>query len=442
MLSGLFFRCRTFFAKSEPAVLSVQTSQSFKLSSTPFSEFSLYRAVLDSVQSFGFSAPTPSQTTIIPALQSLSGHAAVVAPPGAGKTLGVLLPLVNRLLGEDPERLFPEGGGKCPRLVVLSPTRELAAQTQQVLVKLSLRPHDFCVVSPGGFLQRKFSLQNLRFLVLDEADELLVHDEVAEILGRAKKKFSRDAQLIFVSATRTAALKTETDKWACSEIFTATSPKTAVAAGISSRVDFTFLKTKPKIASLLEILALTGTKPVLVFVDSRKAARWLTRTLQERYGNSRLVLEFSGNVKDNDRAKNLKTLFKARTNVVLVSTALGSRGLVFPPEVAHVVMFDFPKTVTAFVHRAGRIAKAREAGRVTVLCQERDREIVDKIKRMVQMKSTDSVSTGQRLSKFERHARADGGSHRRAEDPKPTVRRAAKSSPPRVVSRSSRGVSR
>ncbi|XP_043841242.1 probable ATP-dependent RNA helicase DDX28 [Dromiciops gliroides] len=360
--------------------------------------------------------PTWVQLRAVPPL--LRGrHLLCAAETGSGKTLSYLLPLLQRLLSR------PRLAANCPapRGLVLVPSRELAEQVRAVAgplgqaLELQVReigggrgmgsvrrqlsfqpPADVLVATPGALWKalkgRLVSLEQLCFLVLDEADTLL--DEsflelveyilgkspIAEHLDELEDPFNPQAQLVLVGATFPEGvgelLSKVTD---LGNLTTITSPRLHCVMP-HVRQKFLRLKGSEKVTELIQVLKLRGEDnpgAVLVFCNSSSTVNWLGYILDDHKIQH---LRLQGQMPATMRAGIFQS-FQNGTRDVLLCTDIASRGL-DSTRVELVINYDFPPTLQDYIHRAGRVGRvgSEALGSVISFVTHRwDVELVQKI---------------------------------------------------------------
>lgn len=352
----------------------------------PFASLGLSDALVRAVAALAYVEPTPVQTAAIPAI--LSGRDVwVSARTGSGKTAAFVLPLLERFLAARGARL--DGGRRGIGVLVLVPTRELAAQIAAVVDAcaeplaplpggrpktcvavggVSLNPQmlalrggaDFLIATPGRLLdlvaQNAVRLDTVEVLVLDEADRLLslgFADELARVLALLGPRQSLLFSATFPPAVRTLAeallrepLRLEVDAGAALGEPDAPVEHRAIAVDAGKR---TLL--------LRHLLESYGWAHVLVFVGSRHAAEHVAQKLR-RAGVAAAPLH--GEQSQGARTQVLED-FKARRVQVLVATDLAARGIDVAGLPA-VVNYDLPRSPVDYLHRVGRTGRAGAEG--------------------------------------------------------------------------------
>ncbi len=345
-----------------------------------FSSLGLSEALARAVEAAGYSQPTPVQQRAIPAV--LQGRDLMVAAQtGTGKTGGFALPVL--------ERLFPAGhpdrehrhGPRQARVLVLTPTRELAAQVHDsfkvyardlplnstcIFGGVGMNPQiqalakgvDVLVACPGRLLdlagQNKVDLSHVEILVLDEADRMLdmgfIHD-VKKVLAKLPPK----RQNLLFSATFSKDIVDLANKLLHNpERIEVTPPNTTVER-IEQRV---FRLPAPQKRALLAHLVTVGAwEQVLVFTRTKHGANRLAEYLT-KHGLPAAAIH--GNKSQNARTKALAD-FKANDVRILVATDIAARGLDID-QLPHVVNYELPNVEEDYVHRIGRTGRAGRSG--------------------------------------------------------------------------------
>ncbi|MNB89433.1 ATP-dependent RNA helicase RhlE [compost metagenome] len=377
-----------------------------------FASLGLSEALVRAIEDAGYTEPTPVQQRAIPAV--LQGRDLMVAAQtGTGKTGGFALPIL--------ERLFPNGhpdksqrhGPRQPRVLVLTPTRELAAQVHESFkvyardlkfvsacifggvgmnpqVQAMSRGVDVLVACPGRLLdlagQGSVDLSHVEILVLDEADRMLdmgfVHD-VKKVLARLPAK----RQNLLFSATFSKDITDLAGKLLHNpERIEVTPPNTTVER-IEQRVFR--LPASHKRALLAHLITAGAWEQVLVFTRTKHGANRLAEYL-DKHGLSAVAIH--GNKSQNARTKALAD-FKAGTVRILVATDIAARGLDID-QLPHVVNFELPNVDEDYVHRIGRTGRAGRSGEAISLVAPDEEKLLKSIERMTKQKIADGDLMG------------------------------------------------
>ena len=337
----------------------------------PFSEFHLHPDLLKGIRELGFTRPTPVQAETIPA--AMEGRDLLAcAQTGSGKTAAFLLPILHRLMAR-PRRTT--------RALVLTPTRELAAQILEDLNALAVhtpltgaavyggvgmgpQEHafragvDVIVATPGRLLDhatRPYAkLGGLEYLVLDEADRMLDMGFLPDI-KRILRHIPAHRQTLFFSATMPAPIGALAADLLKHPVTVNLQRRSAPAVGITQAV---YPVPQPlKAALLVELLQRGILQQALVFTRTKHRANRLTEHLvRHRIAAARI----HGNRSQRQRTEALAG-FKGGTYPVLVATDIASRGIDVEA-LSHVVNFDVPMAPDDYIHRVGRTGRAELTG--------------------------------------------------------------------------------
>jgi ATP-dependent RNA helicase RhlE len=336
-----------------------------------FTNFGLHPDLLRGVKDLGFTRPTPIQGEAIPPAMSGSDLLAC-AMTGSGKTVAFLLPILHRLMGTRRGTT---------RALILTPTRELAAQIEEHLRQLAVhtpltgaaifggvgmgpQEHafrsgvDIIIATPGRLLdhfkQPYAKLDKLEYLVLDEADRMLDMGFLPDI-RRVLKHIPARRQTLFFSATMPQPIVELSRDLLQKPVTINLERKAAPAVGITQAVYPVSQEVKP--ALLLELLRRGELKDVLVFTRTKHRANRLADLL----GKAGIPVErLHGNRSQAQRTQALAG-FKSGRYRVLVATDIAARGIDVEA-LSHVVNFDVPAVPEDYIHRVGRTARAEATG--------------------------------------------------------------------------------
>jgi ATP-dependent RNA helicase RhlE len=337
----------------------------------PFSSFGLHADLLRGVRELGFTRPTPIQTQAIP--PALEGRDVLAcAMTGSGKTAAFLLPILHRLMGK------PRG---VTRALVITPTRELAAQIDAHLAQLAVhtplsgaavfggvgmgpQEHafrsgvDVIVATPGRLLdhlrQPYARLDRLEVLVLDEADRMLDMGFLPDI-RRVLKFLPERRQTLFFSATMPGPIVELTRELLHRPETIDLERKPLPASGITQAVYP--VREELKAELFLELVRRGILHDVIVFTRTKHRSNRLAEFLTT-HGVS--CARIHGNRSQAQRTEALQG-FKAGKINVLVATDIVARGIDVE-ELGHVVNFDVPNQPEDYIHRVGRTARAEATG--------------------------------------------------------------------------------
>ena len=337
----------------------------------PFSKLKLHANLLRGIKELGFAQPTPIQMDAIP--PALEGRDVLAcAMTGSGKTAAFLLPILHRLMDK------PRG---TTRALVLTPTRELAAQIHEDLSELAVhtpitsaaifggvgmgpQEHafrsgvDVLIATPGRLLDHLRSsyakLDKLEHLVLDEADRMLDMGFLPDI-KRVLRHLPAKRQTLFFSATMPDAIAKLTRELLHDPAVINIGRRASPAVGITQAVYPVAQELKPSL--LLALLQRGDIEQALVFTRTKHRADRLTKFLLK---NSISCDRIHGNRSQAQRTQALAK-FKDGSYDVLVATDIAARGIDVEA-LEHVVNFDVPVVAEDYIHRVGRTARAEQIG--------------------------------------------------------------------------------
>lgn len=369
-----------------------------------FASLGLSDALVRAVAATGYTIPTPVQLQAIPA--ALEGRDLMVAAQtGTGKTAGFSLPII--------ERLFPNGQRpadykrvpKQVRALVLTPTRELAAQVHESIRSYAteLQLHSACifggvganpqmkaiapgldvlVACPGRLLdlvgQRAVDLSAVEYFVLDEADRMLdmgfIHD-VKKVIAKLPAK----RQNLLFSATFSAEITELTNRLLHNPARIQVTPLNTTVERIEQRVYR--VAAGHKRALVAHLITMGAWEQVLVFTRTKHGANRLAEYLGK---NGLPAAAIHGNKSQSARTKALAD-FKANKIRVLVATDIAARGLDID-QLPHVVNFELPNVAEDYVHRIGRTGRAGRSGEAVSLVSPDEEKLLKAIERMTRQK--------------------------------------------------------
>jgi len=329
----------------------------------------------------GITEPTPIQTKAIPL--ALAGHDVMgLAQTGTGKTAAFGLPLLAKLMAM---RSKPEP--KTVRSLILAPTRELAGQIRDALaplvadtpIKVSVvvggagivpqinrlaRGTDVLVATPGRLLdlldRKALSLAETRFLVLDEADQMLDLGFI-HALRRIARLLPAERQTMLFSATMPKQMEEIAASYLRDPRRVQVSPPGKAADKITQALHFVAKAAKPDL--LIELLDGHRDELALVFGRTKHGSDKLARRL-EAAGFA--VAAIHGNKSQGQRERALRA-FRSGEVRILVATDVAARGLDIP-DVKHVYNYELPNVSENYVHRIGRTARAGRDGAAIAFC--------------------------------------------------------------------------
>ncbi|MEA3097367.1 DEAD/DEAH box helicase, partial [Caballeronia mineralivorans] len=363
-----------------------------------FDSLGLSEPLLRAVNELGYTVPTPIQLQAIPAVLN-GGDLLAGAQTGTGKTAGFTLPILQRL----SEAPAPAAGAKRPvRALILTPTRELAAQVEESVrgygkyLKLKstvmfggvgINPQidalrrgvDIVVATPGRLLdhmqQRTIDLSKLEILVLDEADRMLdmgfIHD-----IKRVLAKLPPKRQNLLFSATFSDEIKTLADSLLDRPALIEVARRNSTVEAIAQKIHPVDRDKKREL--LTHLIRQNNWFQVLVFTRTKHGANRLAEQLTKD-GISALAIH--GNKSQSARTRALAE-FKDNTLQVLVATDIAARGIDID-QLPHVVNFDLPNVPEDYVHRIGRTGRAGATGEALSLVCVDEHQLLKDIERLI-----------------------------------------------------------
>ena len=357
-----------------------------------FADLGLDPELSRAVAEKGYTDPTPIQARAIPAV--LEGRDVLAgAQTGTGKTAAFVLPILHKLGGAE---------GKVPRALVLTPTRELAAQVAEsastygkhtslrtlvVFGGVGIKPQidglrrgcDLLVATPGRLLdlaeQRALDLSGVRCVVLDEADRMLDMGFIPAI-RRVLKLLPPQRQNLMFSATYSEEIRELANRFLRDPVAIEVAPRNATADRVDQAV---YRVSKDQKRHLLAHLIGEGNwHQVLVFTRTKHGANRLAQQLEGRGIPSAAI---HGNKSQAARVRALAD-FKANKVVALVATEVAARGLDIK-ELPHVVNYELPNVPEDYVHRIGRTARAGGSGAAVSLVAPDEGPLLRDIERLL-----------------------------------------------------------
>lgn len=361
-----------------------------------FSEFGLRAELLDAIQASGYSTPTPIQQKAIPAI--LQGEDLLAAAQtGTGKTAAFTLPLLQKLAAQKPS-----DGKRHVRLLVVAPTRELAAQIHDsvksygqnlplrsavIFGGVGMQPQidrlrrgvDILIATPGRLLDHlqrgNTRLDKLESVVLDEADRMLdmgfIHD-----IRKLMKQLPKSRQTLLFSATFSPDIRRLASGMLQNPVEIDVAPRNSAAETVAQKV---YRLEKSEKRRVLSRLIRDGDwKQVLVFTRTKHGANNLSRQLDQD-GLSAAAIH--GNKSQTARTKALDGFKRGKVRV-LVATDIAARGLDID-HLPHVVNYDLPHVAEDYVHRIGRTGRAGNEGEAISLVAPDEAKLLKGIERLL-----------------------------------------------------------
>ncbi|WP_186139855.1 DEAD/DEAH box helicase [Burkholderia gladioli] len=374
-----------------------------------FASLGLAEPLVRAVNELGYTEPTPIQTQAIPAVLG-GGDLLAGAQTGTGKTAGFTLPILQRL---NASTAAQAGGKRAVRALILTPTRELAAQVEESVraygkyLKLrstvmfggvSINPQidalkrgvDIVVATPGRLLdhmqQKTIDVSQLDILVLDEADRMLdmgfIHD-IKRVLARLPAK----RQNLLFSATFSDEIKALADSLLDSPALIEVARRNTTAETIAQKIYPVDRDRKREL--LTHLIREHNWFQVLVFTRTKHGANRLAEQLGKD-GISALAIH--GNKSQSARTRAL-TEFKAGTLQVLVATDIAARGIDID-QLPHVVNYELPNVPEDYVHRIGRTGRAGANGEAVSLVCVDEKQLLRDIEKLIKREIPQEVIAG------------------------------------------------
>jgi ATP-dependent RNA helicase RhlE len=391
---------------------------------TNFQELGLSKQIVATLFALGYETPTPIQEQAIP--QLLEGRDMIgLAQTGTGKTAAFGLPLIE-MLAKDPKR--PDN--RTTRTLILAPTRELVNQIAASLksyvrgtpMKINAvvggasinkqqlqleKGTDILVATPGRLLdliaRRAIGLTAVRYLVLDEADQMLdlgfIHD-----LRKISKMVPKNRQTLLFSATMPKAIADLASDFLKDPIQVSVTPPGKAADKVEQYVHFVAGKND-KTELLKKSLEENPDGRAMVFLRTKHTAEKLSKYL-EHIGFK--VASIHGNKSQGQRERALKA-FRDGEIRVLVATDVAARGIDIPG-VTHVFNYDLPEVPDAYVHRIGRTARAGRDGIAIAFCATDETGLLRDIEKLMGIEI--ATASGTRPEGMSRPSR--GGNNNRS----------------------------
>ena len=383
---------------------------------TTFADLGLGERILASLTAVGYESPSAIQAETIPHL--LAGRDVMgLAQTGTGKTAAFALPILERL---DLDQ-------RTPQALVLAPTRELALQVCEAFEKYAAtlrgvrvlpvyggqgygvqlsalrRGVHVIVGTPGRIMDHlekgTLDLSELRFLVLDEADEMLnmgFAEDVETILADTPD----DKQVALFSATMPKQIKALSAQYLNDPVSVAIERKTRTAENISQR--YLIVSYPQKVDALTRILEVENFEGMIVFVRTKSETETLAEKLRARGYDAAAI---NGDIVQQQRERTVNQLKDGKLDI-LVATDVAARGLDVE-RISHVVNYDIPTDTEAYVHRIGRTGRAGRSGDAISFITPRERYLLKHIEKatrstleQMQLPSVDAVNET-RLARFD-----------------------------------------
>ena len=363
-----------------------------------FADLGLDAAVLKALKDVGYETPSAIQAATIPVL--LQGRDVVgLAQTGTGKTAAFALPVLSQM----------ETGHKNPQALVLAPTRELALQVCEAFEKYAAhikgvsvlpvyggqgygqqlsalrRGVDIVVGTPGRIMDHldkgTLDLSELKYLVLDEADEMLkmgFAEDVETILADTPS----DKQVALFSATMPAQIRRISAQYLNNPEEITVKTKTTTSASITQR--YLVVSYQQKIDALTRILEVENFEGMIVFTRTKNETETVAEKLRARGYTAAAI---NGDVAQVQRERTVNQLKSGKLDI-LVATDVAARGLDVE-RISHVVNYDLPIDTESYVHRIGRTGRAGRTGDAISFVTPRERRMLTAIEKATRQPLTE-----------------------------------------------------
>ncbi|MBZ0299423.1 MAG: DEAD/DEAH box helicase [Anaerolineae bacterium] len=351
-----------------------------------FHDLGLAPELLTTLQSLGYAEPTPIQAQAIPPLlagQDVLGQ----AQTGTGKTAAFTLPALQNL---DANGL---------QVLILTPTRELAIQVAEAVhrygsgigvrvlpiyggqsydrqIRRLRKGVQVVVGTPGRTLdlidKKELNVRDVRYLVLDEADEMLKMGFIEDIELILKTTDASERQTSLFSATFTDTIRRLAQKYMRDPLQVSVEFEEATCTNVNQR--YYVVQEDQKVAALSRLLEVENQKNTLIFTRTKIGAAELAETLMMRGYPAAAI---HGDLSQAERER-IVGRFRSRDLTILVATDVMARGVDIP-DVSHVINYDIPQLSNEYVHRIGRTGRAGRSGDAITLVTPRQRRLLKMI---------------------------------------------------------------
>jgi len=360
-----------------------------------FEQFDLDSELLGGITDAGYTKPTSIQSLVIP--EAMEGKDILAsAPTGTGKTAAFLLPIAQHLLD------YPRTKPGFPRVLILTPTRELAIQIHEqseLLTSLTniktgvitggvnygshkeilTETTDILVATPGRLLEyienEQFDAREIEILILDEADRMLdmgFAETINRIVGEARW---RKQTMLFSATLEGAGVLKFSQELLNEPVFLEATPSRKEKAKIHQWLHLAD-NFEHKVAMLINLLKQDEIKRAVVFANKRETVQYLSGKL---YGDEVPCAWLEGKMPQDKRNKAVDRLKDAKVNV-MVATDVAARGLDID-DLTHVINFDMPRKADIYLHRIGRTGRAGNKGTAISLVEAHDMAVIGTIER-------------------------------------------------------------
>ncbi|MEO9221014.1 MAG: DEAD/DEAH box helicase [Mycobacteriaceae bacterium] len=365
---------------------------------TSFVDLQIDERVLQALTDLGYESPSPIQAATIPPLMQ-GRHVVGLAQTGTGKTAAFAVPILSHI----------DLAQRTPQALILAPTRELAIQVAEAVgqyarhlpglhvlpiyggqsygIQLAgLRRGAHVVVgTPGRVIDHlgkgTLDLTELRFLVLDEADEMLAmgfQEDVETILTDTPD----DKQVALFSATMPSQIRRISQRYLTDPVEITVKTKTVTAANTRQR--YIQVAGQRKLDALTRVLEVESFEAIIVFVRTKQATEDLAERLRAR-GHAASAI--NGDIVQAQRERTIGQLRKGDIDI-LVATDVAARGLDVE-RISHVINYDIPHDTESYIHRIGRTGRYGRSGDALLFVTARERHLLRAIEKATRQPITE-----------------------------------------------------
>ena len=391
---------------------------------TTFTDLGLAETLLRAIEAEGYTTPTPIQAAVIPHLlddEDVLG----IAQTGTGKTASFVLPILERLVarkGRPPV--------KACRALILTPTRELAAQIDDEIrrysrfaristavivggvkpgpqVRTLARGVDIVVATPGRLLDHlgtgALTLDAVKTVVLDEADQMLDLGFLPAI-KRIGRLLPKERQTVLMSATMPDEIRRLAGEFQTDPVEVAVAPVSRPIEQIAQSVIAAGREDKRDI--LARILSDEAVTRAIVFTRTKHGADKVCRHLNSAGIGASAI---HGNKSQSQRNRALDA-FRSGESPILVATDIAARGI-HVDDVSHVINYELPEVAEVYVHRIGRTARAGQSGVAVSLCAPEEVKLLRGIERLTGSRLSRDGDSAEALPEERSQPKKAGGRH-------------------------------
>ncbi len=361
-----------------------------------FKDLGLSDGILKAIEEIGYKEPTPIQAQAIPAIQ-MCRDVLGLAQTGTGKTAAFTIPMIDALAGGRAK-------ARMPRSLILSPTRELAAQISENFVKygkyhsqLSMalivggtsmdeqirnleRGVDVLIATPGRLLdlfeRGKILLADIKILVIDEADRMMDMGFIPD-LEKIVSLLPPMRQTLFFSATMPGPIKKLADKYLSNPKTITVSPPSSTSVNVEQYL-VNVHQPRAKTATFIKLYEQEDVKNAFIFCNRKRDIDEVCRFIKSRHISCAAL---HGDMEQDERTAALNK-FKAAEVQILVCSDVAARGLDIQG-MSHVFNWDVPFNAEDYVHRIGRTGRAGAKGRAFTMVLPSDEKALGNIHKLI-----------------------------------------------------------